>query len=208
MIRVFIIEDHQIIVSGFKTMFRPLRDGIEVAGNASGVDDAIADSKILTSDVIILDLWLPGPNPLANIKKLQQIFPKKPVVILTSEESPAWQRKMLEAGARAYILKSAERQEIKITIEKVVKGMAVYSSLINEDDGSFSTLLANNQSSLSEKELEIIKLLSEDYTQASIASKTGIGVSNVEKIIKTLKVRYNVRSTISLIKLMVEKGIV
>jgi len=88
MIRLFIIEDHPVIVAGLKSMFRPLRDGIGITGSAENVDELL-NSQIDpgTFDIIILDLWISAISPLENIRKLLQQLPSKPVVIYTTEDS-------------------------------------------------------------------------------------------------------------------------
>ena len=106
MIRLFVIEDHPVIVTGLKNLFRPSRDDIEITGNAYNVDDAILKADADSFDIFLLDLWLPDAHPLMNVKKLKEKFHGKPIVIFTSEDSSSWQRKMFEGGVMAYLLKS------------------------------------------------------------------------------------------------------
>ena len=101
MIRLFIIEDHPIIVTGLRNLFRPSRDEIEIYGSASSADEAVKTDNSEAFDIIMLDLWLQSSPPLENMKKLKEKFPTKPIVMFTSEESSVWQRKMFDAGAKA-----------------------------------------------------------------------------------------------------------
>ena len=109
MIRIFTIEDHPVIVTGLRNLFRPSRDEIEIIGSASSVEEAVTRADPDTFDLFLLDLWLPNTNPILNVKKLKEIYPNKPITIFTSENSSSWQRKMFEAGVMAYLLKSADR---------------------------------------------------------------------------------------------------
>ena len=94
MIRLFTIEDHPVIITGLRNTFRPSRDGIEITGSASNVDEAILHANPATFDIFLLDLWIPGYQPLQNIRQLKEHFAEKPVVMFTSEDSSIWQRKM------------------------------------------------------------------------------------------------------------------
>jgi DNA-binding NarL/FixJ family response regulator len=85
MIRLFVIEDHPVIVTGLRNLFRPSRDEIEIVGSASSVDEAVSRAVSDTFDMILLDLWLPDSHPLLNVKKLKDHFHDKPIVIFTSE---------------------------------------------------------------------------------------------------------------------------
>ena len=134
MIRLFVIEDHPVIITGLKNLFRPSRDEIEITDSAFNVDDAVQRANPELFDILLLDLWLPEANPLQNVKKLKDRFPGKPIVIFTSESSSSWQRKMFEAGVMAYLLKSADRYEIKTTLGKVFKGQIVFSGMAESDE--------------------------------------------------------------------------
>jgi len=96
MIRLFTIEDHPVIITGLKNLFRPSRDEIEVIGSSPSVDDAIQKADPLAFDIFMLDLWIPSSHPLQNVKKLREHFPAKPIVMFTSEDSSVWQKKMFE----------------------------------------------------------------------------------------------------------------
>ena len=63
MIRLFVIEDHPVIVTGLRNLFRPSRDEIEIVGSASNVDDAVIEADPDVFDIFLLDLWLPDSHP-------------------------------------------------------------------------------------------------------------------------------------------------
>ncbi|MEI6457155.1 MAG: response regulator, partial [bacterium] len=94
MIRLFVIEDHPVIVTGLRNLFRPSRDGIEVAGSASGLAEALLKATPTGLDIFILDLWLGRSKPVENVRTLRAGFPGKPIVVYTSEISSAWRRKV------------------------------------------------------------------------------------------------------------------
>jgi len=207
MIRLFTIEDHPVIITGLRNTFRPSRDGIEIIGSANNVDEAIAAADPATFDVFLLDLWIPGYQPLQNIKKIRMRFPGKPVVIFTSEDSTIWQRKMFEAGAMAYLLKSAEKKEISLTLEKVAKGMTVFTGMIEpEREQAFRSGFADPGFILTPNQKEYVVLLSNGLTQQEIAEKKSLSTSTVEKTIKVIREKCNARNNAELVKILFERG--
>jgi len=207
MIRLFTIEDHPVIITGLRNTFRPSRDGIEIIGSANNVDEAIAAADPATFDVFLLDLWIPGYQPLQNIKKIRMRFPGKPVVIFTSEDSTIWQRKMFEAGAMAYLLKSAEKKEISLTLEKVAKGMTVFTGMIEpEREQAFRSGFADPGFILTPNQKEYVVLLSNGLTQQEIAEKKSLSISTVEKTIKVIREKCNARNNAELVKILFERG--
>jgi DNA-binding NarL/FixJ family response regulator len=209
MIRLFTIEDHPVIISGLRNTFRPSRDGIEIVGSANNVDDAIASADPYTFDIFLLDLWIPGYQPLQNIKNIRQNFPGKPVVMFTSEDSTLWQRKMFEAGAMAYLLKNAEKNEIRMTLEKVAQGMTVFTGMIEpEREQTFRSGFADPRYILTPNQKEYVVFLSNGLTQHEIAEKKSLSISTVEKTIKNIREKCAARNNAELVKILLERGVI
>jgi DNA-binding NarL/FixJ family response regulator len=209
MIRVFTIEDHPIIITGLRSIFRPVRDGIEIIGSASNVDEAITATDPSLFDIFLLDLWIPGYNPLQNMKKIKEHFPGKPIVIFTSEDSTLWQRKMFEAGAIAYLLKSSERNEIRQTLEKVFQGMTVFTGMIEpEREQAFRAGFADPRFILTPNQKEYVIFLANGLTQQEIAEKKNLSLSTVEKTIKIIREKCGARNNTELVKILFERGVI
>ena len=209
MIRIFTIEDHPVIVTGLRNLFRPSRDEIEIIGSASCVDDAVAKADPETFDVFLLDLWLPNSHPLINVKKLKEHFSGKPIVIFTSEESSSWQRKMFEAGVMAYLLKSTSKFEIKSTLEKVIKGQIVFSGMVEPNyEKKLAAVLSGQKFFLTSNQQELVILLSSGLTQQQIADAKKTSVSTVEKTLKHIREKFDAKNNAELIKILLEKGII
>jgi len=103
MIRLFVIEDHFLIVSGLKNSFRSGKEGIRIIGSATNVRDAVEQLKLINTDIIILDLFIKDDSPIENIRTIIASYPLIPIVILTVETSVAWKKKMFREGAKAYL---------------------------------------------------------------------------------------------------------
>ncbi|MCX6278377.1 MAG: response regulator transcription factor [Bacteroidetes bacterium] len=207
MIRLYIIEDHPVIVSGLKGLFRPSRDEIEITGSATDVEDAIVKADPTAFDIFLLDLWIPNAHPLLNVRKLKEHFNHKPIVIFTSEDSSSWQRKMFEAGVMAYMLKNAGKSEIKLTLEKVMKGQVVFSgSFENENERKSSSVFSGQTFQLTANQKELITLLSSGLTQQQIADAKKTSVSTVEKTLKHVREKCGAKNNAELVRNLLEKG--
>jgi DNA-binding NarL/FixJ family response regulator len=208
MIRLFTIEDHPVIITGLRNLFRPSRDGIEIVGSANHVDEAIIKAEPESFDIFLLDLWIPSSHPLQNVKRIREKFPNKPIVIFTSEESMIWQRKMFEAGAVAYLLKNADKAEIKSTLEKVAKGLTIFTGVIETtEDEKFRTAFTDSKYILTSNQKELVVMLSNGLSQQAIADEKGTSISNVEKTLKHIREKCHAKSNVELIKILIERGV-
>jgi len=203
MIRLFVIEDHPVIVSGLRNMFRPMRDQIEITVTATDLGQALNYEKKEDFDLFLLDLWLPEGDPEENIIALIKKFPEKPVAVYTSEPSFHWQRKMFKAGAAAYMVKTADKTIIKTTLERVYAGETVYSYAMEQYQAKKSILgTGNRHAGLTQDQQQLLILLSEGQSLKQIADKQGKSVSAIEKMLKQLRNKFEANSNVELVKIV------
>lgn len=201
MIRLFVIEDHlAIVLSSLRFMFRPKRDGIEITGSARTPEEAVQSADPASFDVFILDLFLPDLQPVDNIRMLKNYFPDKAVIILTGEKSSAWSNKMKQEGAAAYISKDSSRELIGLSIKKVASGEHFFIEDSSVPDHNQSKDPYAND--LTPVECKIARLLSRGLTHKEIACQMGISRSMIEKILKRLRIRYQVINNLELIRIL------
>ncbi|MEI6683247.1 MAG: response regulator transcription factor [Bacteroidota bacterium] len=210
MIRLFIIEDHlTVIVSSFRFLFRPERDGIRVAGFAATVEEAVKSADPATFDLVILDLHIPGHRPLDNIRMVRKFFPGKPVAIYTAEASSSWRNKMIEEGAITYITKDVSREELKTAIQKAARGEIYYFGQIDAvEEKSEGESQDPPRPELTPVQKQIIGLLAEGLTHKDISSRTGLSRSLIEKILNALRASLNVKNNVELVRVLTKKGAV
>lgn len=208
MIRIFAVEDHPVIVTGIRNTFRPSRDGIEITGSAGNPDEAIEKADTDTFDIIFLDLIIPGFNPIQNVNKLKNAFPGKPIIMFTSEDSSTWRKKMYEAGVKAYLLKSAEKHEIKNTVEKVSQGITVLSARLEPGDAGIISSFSDPKYNVTDNQKDIVLRLSQGQSQQEIADIKNTSISNIEKTLKHIREKTGARNNPELIRIMLERGVI
>lgn len=209
MIRLFVIEDHvTVIISSMRYLFRPSRDHIVVSGFATSVEEAINNADTGKFDLFVLDLYIPGYDPLENIRRLIENFPDKPIAIYSGEKSVSWKNKMIKAGAKTYITKDATREEHKFALQKAANGELYYSAMlgISIDQITGRSTSTSTSLNITPFQQEIVGLLSEGFTHKEISEKIGISRSLIEKILKNLRKSLNVKNNNELIKILTRSG--
>jgi len=208
MIRLFVIEDHPIIIFGLKSILKPIRDGVEITGFARNVKEIEIKAKPELFDIFILDLWIKDDDPEENVALLRKNFPDKPIIIYTTEESGYWQRKMFTAGVPGYLFKSSDPSEIRKTLEQISHGGISYPGVTSpEDIGKLDGDFITGRKSISNIQRELVHMISIGLKQKEIAYRKKISISTVEKTLYNLREKFSAQSNADLIRILSEKGL-
>lgn len=203
MIKLFVIDDHSLIVDGLKNRFRPSRDEIMIVGSSESISEALATMTDQDFDIIILDLWIPGSDPMANVKEVREKFPDKPVVILTYEDSPFWEHQMFSVGVKGYLVKNANKSKIKKTLEEVARGDTVFPDsyhpeYVHTEKPDFLAQMYH----LKPSEKEILIMLSQGVSQKEIADKKKVTAWAIHKTLRKIRKQFNVKSNSEVIHIL------
>jgi len=202
MIRILTIEDHWMVVDGLRARFRGDRDDISIACSAETMDEALATDPFLF-DLILLDLLIPGTDPIENVRKLKTIFPGNPIVVLTSEERTVWEVQMCKASVQAYLTKNDQRKSLKEVIKRVSQGENLCRKKLSEMKLSGSESNSTEDAyRLKPTEKAILTLFIQDHNLKEIASKVSMTESAVAKTMARLRREFNVKSNSALILLL------
>ncbi len=197
MIKLFVIDDHYLIIEGLYSSFDLESDDFEVVGGSLSIDEAITSIKPENIDIILLDLFIKQEDPVVNLLKIQNAFPTIPVVIISNESCISWQVEMFRHGVKAYIDKGDDKSEM------CQKLLLVYSDEVVMPDEVTRILLTtyNNKHDnqfLSEIKV-LIKELSEGLTIKEISSKMRQSESAIEKKLHFARKTYNAKTNIELV---------
>ena len=205
LIRIFIIEDHPVTITGLHYFFRPSRDLIQVTGSAPDLNTALTQANPATFDVIFLDLWLPGENPTENFKKLSRKYPGKPIIVYSAENSIHWQRKMFKAGVKAFISKQATKTEIQQVLERVIKGETVYTAFVKDFQAKRTIdCYEDSKYGLKEGQKEILKHFIEGIPPRTIATMLDKNISSIERALRKARKVFMADNNVGLIKTLME----
>jgi len=201
MIKLFIIEDHPLVVEGFKTLFENHQDFF-LCGVADNAENALLLLQGSNPDVILLDIMLPDMSGLELIEIIHTHYPKSKILVVSTFSQRYYVETMLEKGAKGYLLKNASSEEIIEAIQ------AVYADEIFLSKEIFDNLKKNSTQpiSLSRREIEVLKLIAAGLTNKEIAEKLFISPLTVDSHRKNLITKLDVRNTASLIKKAADDG--
>ncbi|MFD0960368.1 response regulator transcription factor [Paenibacillus chungangensis] len=214
MIKLLICDDHAVVRSGL-TMLLDGKHGIQVVGEASEGDEAIALTKELSPDVVLMDLSMPhGKDGMTATSELKRLSPDTAVLILTMHDDEEYLFRAIGIGASGYILKNAPHDELVSAIQCVASGDAYLyptatKKLMNEymDRIKGGGSGASPYDSLSDREKEILGWLAKGYTNKEIAANLYISVKTVETHKSHLMDKLGLKSRPDLVKFAMKKGL-
>ena len=161
--KVFIVDDHPMVVAGLNTLLRQLKN-IEVVESASNAFDAIPFLKLHQVDLILLDINLPDISGIDLCKKICKEFPSIKILGISTFSERSYISRMIENGASGYLLKSASSSEIEEAIKTVVDGKIYLNVSMEHLLRPLSLITEDNLPKLTKREKEILGLISEGLT--------------------------------------------
>jgi DNA-binding NarL/FixJ family response regulator len=214
-IKVIITDDHKIIRVGLRGLLEREQD-IEVSGEAENAEDTLKLLEHTPADVVLMDIDLGETSGIETTHKIKELYPSIQVLGLTMHEEPEYIIKMLESGASGYLLKNAGREELLAAIHTVAKGDSYFSQKVS------ATLLQSitrskeapagrksySDSPLSDREIEVLRLIAQEYSNGEIADKLFISIRTVDTHRRNLLEKLHVKNTVGLVKYAIEKGII
>ena len=212
MIRVYIIDDHQLVIDAIGNHLLN-SDDIEVIGSNTSPSAGIEDVKALKPDVLLLDISMPEMNGLACMAKVLSQNPHQKVIILSTHQEISIIRKAMKLGAQGYISKSTGIHVIDQAIRRVHSGEKYIGNAISEVIMADFTeekkplrtpsLIPN----LTNREKEVLKLIAEEATTDEISKMLHISTNTVETHRKNLISKFQVRNSVGLVKSAMELGL-
>ena len=204
-IKIVLADDHAVVRSGLQ-MLLDAEEDFEVAAVAGDIATALRYVRGHRPNILILDLNMPGGSSLEAIPEVREISPDTEVVVLTMQADPAFARQALAAGARAYVLKEAADAELVEAIRRAAAG----DTYLNPQLGA--RLAAEPSEAppddLSERELEVLRLIALGHTNAEIADQLYLSVRTVETHRAHIQQKLRRSSRSELVRYAFERGLV
>lgn len=186
-IRIFIVDDHQLVREGLVSIITELQEDFELLGTAGNGIEAINVIKDLPTipDVVLMDINMPRMNGMECTAKLKKMFPDIKVIALTMHNQGLHIKQMLKEGVHGYVLKDCDKNELSEAILEVAAGQTYFSrGVANEVMMQYSQLKKQmnkgNIASLSPREKEVLAKILKDKSNKEIAGELHISVRTVE----------------------------
>ena len=202
-ITVLLADDHSLVRRGFR---RILEDdpGILVVGEAQNGDEAIQLARRHRPQVIVMDCAMPGTNGVSATRMILQESPDVAILMLSMHAEDTLVRQAMAAGARGYILKNALDLDLAAAIRRVAQGETVVDPSVTPA----ASLKGERNRALTERELDVLRLICEGLSNREIATKLSLSVNTVAVHRANIMNALGVHKTAELVVYAIQHGLV
>jgi len=209
-IRVLVVDDHAIVREGICSLLARRKD-VEVVGEAADGKRAIDAVVQYDPDVVLMDIAMPVMNGLEATREIHGRFPSTRILVLTQHENKEYIMPLLRAGAVGYITKSARAEQLIEAIRTVhAEGAYLPPRITHAVIGAIaeSSEASGEQVMLTEREIQVVRLVAEGLSSREIADRLSISVKTVDTHRANVMEKVGVRNAAELIKYAIRHGLV
>lgn len=207
-LQILIVDDHQILLDGIEAMLHGVGD-FKVIGKCSDGNTALNFLSENPVDVLLTDLYMPKMTGMELTQKVKKRFPNVKVLALSVSYDVSIVHDLIDAGISGFIIKTIGRDELIEAIKTISQGNIYFSREVsNEILRSLSNRSEEEVYHLTEREIEIVKLIAQELSNAEIANKLCISERTVETHRKNIYRKTNTKTIVGLIKYAVEHKLI
>jgi two-component system, NarL family, response regulator NreC len=203
-IRIVLADDHAVVRSALRLLLEAEPD-FEVVAEAGDAETATRYVLGHKPDVLVLDLNMPGESGLSAIPRLRSQSPGTQIVVLTMQGETAFAREAMQAGARAYVLKDAAESELVQAVRLAARGETYLQPELGARLASEPDTRPTDE--LSERELEVLRLIALGYTNNEIAEQLYLSVRTVESHRAHIQQKLRRTTRSELVRYALERGL-
>ena len=180
-IRILLVDDHQVVREGLRRMLE-LEQDFEVVGDAGTAKDALDQVETLSPEVILMDIKMPGIDGIELTRQIKRKSPATNVIMLTLYDE--YLSQAIEAGAKGYLVKDINREELLKAIRAVHEGRSPINLSLTQDQLAKLTDPDSQQNKLSDRELTILRLIADGVTTEGITHQLFLSEASVKRSVR------------------------
>lgn len=189
-LRILLADDHPMFLEGLASNLKNV-EGIEVVGRAVDGNEAVLQAELLQPDVILMDVNMPGKNGIEATREIIRTSPHIGILMLTMFDDDASVFSAMRSGARGYLLKGAQKEEIVRAIHAVGDGEAIFSATIARKMMFYFDAIVNKAEyvqfpQLTTREREVLQLIARELSNMNIAQKLGLSLKTVRNHVSNI----------------------
>lgn len=198
-IRIIVVDDHQLFREGIISLLSRNED-LFVSGHASTVEELFELLPTSDAEIVLIDISMPGGDGLEAIEKARDLFPNVKFIVLTMHAEGQYVVKAVRNGAYGYLIKNADETELLEAIRQVALGNKYFNKEISHLMIGNMAIEGESHKRLSEREMEVLELVSNGKTTKEIAQALFVSTRTVETHRVNMMKKLNVQNTAELIK--------
>ena len=209
MIKIVIADDHQMFIDGIKVLLEQ-EPAISVTGEALNGKELLDLLEKQAPDIILMDINMPVLDGIEATRIIRKKYPAIKVLMLTMYNTKQYITSMIATGANGYILKNTGKEELIRAIEAIQRGNTYYSQEVTTrvmESFRKKDIYTEANPELTQREKEVLTLLAEEFTASEVGDKLNISHYTVEAHRKNMLSKFNVRTTVGLVKFAIERGL-
>ena len=212
-IRILLADDHPMVRSGLIKLLEPFKEFIIVV-EASDGEEAVAMTKKLEPDVVIIDLSMPKLSGVEATKIIRKNFPSAKVLVLTMHDNEEYVYQILKSGAGGYMLKSSGRDELAAAIRAVARGDRFFSQRVSEivmeaylrkSEARGDLPMTDDDLPLTKREREILYYIADGFNNSQIGEKLFISARTVETHRTNIMQKLDIHDAANLVRFALSK---
>lgn len=210
MIKILIADDHSMMIDGIKTTLSDIAE-MEIIGEASNGKEVLKFLESHHADIILMDVNMPLMDGLECTKIVTENYPNTKVIALTQFNESRFVKRMIKNGSSGYLIKDAQKEELVTAILNVYQGNLYFDKdlhfIISQDpqaDSGRKNLIAK----LTDRELEILKLICNEFSSLEIATQLSIAFNTVERHRASLITKSGAKNTAGLVRWAAENDLI
>lgn len=210
MLRILLVDDHEVVRKGLKEILEE-QPGWKVCGEAANGRDAVTQAVELKPKIALVDLEMPELNGLEATRQIKKNAPSVKVLVYSVHESDQFVREAVRAGAHGYVRKSYSGSHIVSAVEALSKQKCFFATSVNEEPSQSDDLSSAQPTlpeELTDRESQIVQLLTNGRSNREVASLLGISVKTVETHRTTVMRKLGVHSIVKLVHYAVRNNLV
>lgn len=207
MIRVVIADDHHLIRQGLRDLLSKETD-IQVVAEAADGRDVMDVVHRVRTDVIVMDVEMPGIGGIEATRRIRASFSEIQVVMMSMHSDPDLIRKALDNGARGYVLKKSAGEELVKAIRTVCRGVSYQSRAMDHADYLYGEYPQGTPPRLTPRERETLRLIASGRSNPQIAETMRISIKTVQNHRINLMAKLNTHSLPELIRTAIKLGLI
>lgn len=209
MTRILIADDHEVVRSGLRSILEA-HEGWQVVAEAENGKDAVSKAVETRPDVAIVDYALPLINGIEATRQMRSRVPDAEILIFTIHDSDVLVSEALEAGARAFLVKSDAKQFIIAAVEALAQHKPFFTGRVSEQllNSFLSNHQRKNDGALSPRERAIVQLIAEGHSNKKMAETLNLSVKTIETHRAAAMHKLNLTSTAALVRYAIRNKLV